>query len=107
MSSGNVSSSSLWADAMVCLCCVETVVMACWVFCLPILLLPPHHHHHSENLLSGFGMPYSLNHLVCTQTHRQYSKVFCAASLVKELLASYSQPLAEASFIKGRKIYKG
>lgn len=109
MSSGNVSSSSLWADVMVSLCCVETVVMACWVFCLSphsLTTPPPPPPLRKPSVWLWYAVqpqPPCLH----PDTHRQYSKVFCAASLVKELLASYSQPLAEASFIKGRKIYKG
>lgn len=106
MSSGNVSSNSLWADVMVP--CLSAVLRLLWwaagSVCFPILFLsisPTGH------LLSGFGVPRRpvppLSCLVGTRLHLGGdcpSEVFCAAPTVTEQRTSRSRPRAEATLSK-------
>lgn len=106
MSSGNVGSNSLWADVMVpCL----SAVLDCCDGLLGLSVSPfsssPSPPQDTSCLALVCHYSLSPDRLVCTQPRLGRdcpSKVFCAASIVKELLTSHSQPLAEASFIKGK-----
>lgn len=94
-----------WCNGALSLCCVETVVMACWV-CLFPHSLPLHLPHRIPPvwLWCATAACPLLSCLVCARPHLGGacpSEVFCAAPTVTEQRTSHSRPRAEASLIKG------